>query len=311
MKINDLHKTSHCKDDNAHRIIESFYLHFLERKPDPSGLDTYTKLFMQRGIEEATLLMIHALANSPEYNRKLSNISRLFEALKIGDQLINSLPVNHIISLGSHCLASSLIKMAGLKKFSTPFDWTYSNPKSVIHCIKDRFNTFLDSKYYVQTTSECKSHERAAHHLWYQENFGINHTFNHHNPIIGIDYDYFRRCVDRFNRVMDNRDTKLFIMISRPSIRLENDFDCIVDTLESRTLNSASIQISLDLGKAGDNTSQMHLVKTCGNHRFYKFFASTTEDGTSFGSVLDTLQILQLIKQFKFEIKTSASNDNF
>jgi hypothetical protein len=42
----------------------------------------------------------------------------------------------------------------------------------------------------------------------------MNQMFNHHNPLINIDhYNYYVRCVDRFKKLLQKQEHKLFIMI--------------------------------------------------------------------------------------------------
>ena len=53
-----------------------------------------------------------------------------------------------VTSLGSLCTAARWIEEEGLRTGSDPFDWIYSSPAMVRHCLKDDSKAFLDrSKY--------------------------------------------------------------------------------------------------------------------------------------------------------------------
>ena len=57
--------------------------------------------------------------------------------------------IKHTCSLGNICHSSQFLKDNKLKKCSYPFDWVFSTCDSIIHCIEDDFNIFLDKSYYV------------------------------------------------------------------------------------------------------------------------------------------------------------------
>ena len=109
-------------------------------------------------------------------------------------------------SLGPQCHSSNILKRLEVKKESYPFDWIFSNLKNVEHAIKDDFKIFLDTQYYTNIDLESKTQK----HSYYFENGAT--MFNHHNPLNKIHYDYFVRCVNRFNTLITEKENKLFIM---------------------------------------------------------------------------------------------------
>jgi hypothetical protein len=111
--------------------------------------------------------------------------------------------INYVCSLGSICHSSQILKNNNLKNCSYPFDWIFSNYNNIIHCIEDDFNCFLDkSKYISINTSQCG-------HSYYNKQM-----FFHHNPLNNEnDYNYYTRCVNRFKKLLQNEEHKLFIMI--------------------------------------------------------------------------------------------------
>jgi hypothetical protein len=113
------------------------------------------------------------------------------------------LEINYTSSLGSLCHSSQILRRNKLKLCSYPFDWIFSNCDNIIHCIEDNFNIFLDKSYYNSVSkSQCG-------HLLYNPKM-----FNHRNPLNNInDYNYYVRCVDRFKKLLQKQEHKLFIMI--------------------------------------------------------------------------------------------------
>lgn len=110
--------------------------------------------------------------------------------------------INYVCSLGLLCHSSQLLKNNNLKKCSYPFDWIFSNCNTIIHCLKDNFKTFLDKSYYISIS------EKQCGHKYYNDIM-----FNHHNPLDNIDdYNYFKRCINRFNDLLRFEKHKLFIM---------------------------------------------------------------------------------------------------
>ena len=109
-------------------------------------------------------------------------------------------------SLGPQCHSSNILKRLNIKKESYPFDWIFSNLKNVEHAIKDDFKIFLDTQYYSNLDPVSKTQT----HSYYFEN-GIS-MFNHHNPLNNIHYDYFVRCVNRFNTLITQKEAKLFVL---------------------------------------------------------------------------------------------------
>lgn len=110
---------------------------------------------------------------------------------------------HEVLSIGENCNTAWYIKLAGLKKASYPFDWIYSSPEIVAHCIKDNFKTFLDKNLIFKTRSG-----NSAGHTFYHASL-----FNHRNPLkTENDYTYYQRCVERFIKKINSDNNLIFIM---------------------------------------------------------------------------------------------------
>jgi len=112
----------------------------------------------------------------------------------------------YVVSLGEKCHTASFLKRNNLKKESYPFDWIHSSADIIIHCLEDNFNTFLNKEYYTFPYLEYK----FQYHSFYYPNNNL-FMFNHHNPLNENDYNYYIRCIERFNNVLKSNENKLFI----------------------------------------------------------------------------------------------------
>ena len=113
-----------------------------------------------------------------------------------------TITIHHVCSLGAHCISSQLCKETKLKTESYPFDWIFSEPNLVIQIMKDNFSLFLNKQYYKPISST-----KCTHAL-----YGTS-LFNHHNPKDNNEhYNYFIRCVNRFQKLIKLETSKLFIV---------------------------------------------------------------------------------------------------
>jgi len=105
--------------------------------------------------------------------------------------------INYIISLGCSCNVSYFIKKLSLKRFSLPFDWVFSNCKMIIDILYDNFEDFIDTKYIIGTSEHQKYHKKM---------------FNHKNMTQQKNIEYYKRCITRFQQVINsNKKNYLYI----------------------------------------------------------------------------------------------------
>jgi len=142
-------------------------------------------------------------------------------------------PTKKIFSLGFRCSSSAILKNLGLKEESYPFDWLISRLSVIKQCIEDEFKQFLNQDNYERRYSNtyemmdskdgfiCDEHLMV--NLFYQptDKMDIDNTYqyylamNHHNIKEGKDYDYYCRCVDRFNTLInDSSILKTYVHIT-------------------------------------------------------------------------------------------------
>jgi hypothetical protein len=113
--------------------------------------------------------------------------------------------IEYVCSLGTLCHTANLLKRNKLKMVSYPFDWIFSNMNMIIHCLETNFSYFLDKTQYIHVN------DKQCGHKFYRVNDKF--IFNHHNPLIESDYDYYVRCVDRFRELLKQSAHKLFVIM--------------------------------------------------------------------------------------------------
>lgn len=117
---------------------------------------------------------------------------------------------------------AQVLKETGLRTWSGPFDWVFSSPAMVRHCLADDFATLLDPAEYRPT----QLHERPApdaclcSHRAYARDFGIVAVFNHHDPASrSADHRFLQEGVRRLRAALAraDADNRFYLLASRPT----------------------------------------------------------------------------------------------
>lgn len=145
------------------------------------------------------------------------------------------------ISIGPYCSTADILKANNLRTESYPFDYIFSSLEIVKHCINDKFNTFLDKKYYTPGTGDNSTRHSfycnfldtpllKQHHINnnYSKDYKVSsgNLFNHHNLIKSDDdYDKFKRRCDRLLSLINNNEKIVFVYYNCYT----NDYNDIID----------------------------------------------------------------------------------
>jgi len=109
------------------------------------------------------------------------------------------------VSIGPDCRTATLLKTLNLKKASYPFDWiSIHNLSDIQLCLLDDFNEFLNKENY--------SINEKGHHINNCSKWSKGIEFIHH-PIIK-DYEYYKRCCDRFINLKNNDCVFVYITLN-------------------------------------------------------------------------------------------------
>ena len=153
------------------------------------------------------------------------------------------------ISIGPYCSTADILKANNLRTEAYPFDYIFSSLEIVKHCIKDKFNIFLDKKYY--THGNCNNSTRHSfycnfldtplllqHHIKfnYSNDYKVSsgNLFNHHNLIDDNgNYEKFKRRCDRLLSLIENNEKIVFVYYNCYT----NDFNDIIDFYNTFSYN--------------------------------------------------------------------------
>lgn len=211
--------------------------------------------------------------------------------------------INYVCSLGTHCHSSWYLKENKLKLASYPFDWIISSPDSVIDCLNDNFNKFLDKSYYSKKK-----------HLYYSTQKFHNTRFMHHNLSSNEkDYQYFERCVERFRNLLKLKDSKLFMLtLFRKSCiicgethnicydKIKNKIIELNDTLNKFTSNFILLVIINYPNKDINNFKFTELK----NIHFLELYTLSKSDGKKFRNETDNIYLKNIINdKYVFNLK--------
>ncbi|CAK9056343.1 unnamed protein product [Durusdinium trenchii] len=114
--------------------------------------------------------------------------------------------VRHVVSLGTLCMTAQAMEHWNLRRWPGPFDWIFSGPEMVTHCLAEgrrgapggsrSFATFLDASKYL-----AKPCNKAGHEV-YSAMLQRDVIFNHHNPMLEKDYEFFVANVKSLQALM-------------------------------------------------------------------------------------------------------------
>jgi hypothetical protein len=213
---------------------------------------------------------------------------------------MSKIEINHVISLGSFCHTAYFIKSNNLRTAAYPFDWIYSTPKIIIDCIRTQFKNFLNKDLYINNST--KPDNSAGHALY------GNKMFYHKNPRNQIDYEYYVRCINKFNDILKKTNSKLFIIIQylksynlSEIVKLDNELYGITNNYKLLVINiDTNKKISINEKIVYDRKRIMVIN-----------FPAEKSKGSAFENDEDNKKINQLVfSLFEFKLIESIEKDN-
>jgi hypothetical protein len=150
------------------------------------------------------------------------------------------------IPFGYRCSSAGLFKELNVKIESYPFDWLISRLPVIKHIISNKFIEFLNKTNYVEINTKTIHyqdndnnliicHESILYNEYYENLFNnilipknLTNSYDtykyflamNHKNIIN-DFDYYLRCINRFNFLMkEDKSDKLYLHIT-PIISIE------------------------------------------------------------------------------------------
>ncbi len=205
--------------------------------------------------------------------------------------------INHVCSLGTLCHSASFLKRNNLKLCSFPFDWIFSNNNTVIDCIKNDFNIFLDKTYYRSIEGK-----KCGHSI-----YGNDYFFNHHNPLIHEgDYNYYVRCVNRFKNLLRSEGTKLFLMMSVNNEKVDEEFKNSIISFNEKFSEHTNDYVLLVILHIKEAPCNYHFSYFHDNIHFLELYTLSRSDGIHFYNETDNQYLDNIIKtDYSFVLKPS------
>jgi len=286
------------KPDSAQ--IESFvtdlYGAILRREPDTSGFSNHVARLGRRPTFHDARAMLSVFLNSDE----AVELRAAETSLGISWDPPEQEAVRTVMSLGTHCLTSSVLKTLGLKTFSAPFDWIFSNAAMVAHCIRDDFRTFLDPNQHEFVAIENRTVPSAnfCEHRFYKDKFGVKTVFNHYDITTKEHYDYYVRCVDRFRATLRSRDRTLLVMVTRREMMREDDFSGLCAALEP----FPKAELLVVRASRRPNKFGGELAMSEGRHKLHDLYLIGDLGTVSFPDKRDEAMFRHILAHYRFDL---------
>jgi hypothetical protein len=203
-----------------------------------------------------------------------------------------------VCSLGSLCHTSFFFKINGFKRESSPFDWVFSHYTSIIHCIEDDFQLFLDKSYYIHVEqNKCK-------HSYYNDI-----VFYHHNPLINEKhYDYYIRCVRRFQNLLLSDEDKLFMLMNVNLNNIPEETKTDIIEFERRFSNYTKNYRLVVIFHIPNKPQNQFIITQHGNIDFIELHTLSSSNGTSFDTQDDNDYFYHMMKKH-YNIEQNAESN--
>ncbi len=284
-------------------FVEALYRGILNREPDPLGVQLHIAAGREVGGSRGLAQVVRQFVGSDEFTGTMAREALERQSVSPLDTTTGP-SFRHAISLGAHCYSSMLLKRAGLKRYSLPFDWIFSSPSAVAHALDDDFATLLDRAQFELIPPERRSlpDEQVGRHLFYEQEFGVETMFNHQDLTDDAQHGYFVRAAERMRRVLASSELKLFLLITTENTIRAGDFELLLAALERHTTNFRLFGIRV-LEPSGD-FQEFGFVRQVeqGGHVLTRYQPVSRMLGLQFTHPLDDFMVRRQLATMKFDL---------
>ncbi|HWK53337.1 MAG TPA: DUF1796 family putative cysteine peptidase, partial [Hyphomicrobiales bacterium] len=205
------------------------------------------------------------------------------------------------ISLGNFCHAAQILKLSGIRKFSGPFDWLFTNLNVVAHCLGDDFQTFLDPGQYQVMPPEQRPLPEAnvCDHAYYRDTCGVRFMFNHHDPSGAKDHGHFERTVERFRNLRHSHAPVLFLLVTNmqfPAKRYEPLVELLRRYVDDFLL--LAVRFAVDAERPD---KPLTLVHSTPQLALVDFPVAAASNGVEFPDRFDNIRFEAFIRSFRVD----------
>lgn len=192
-----------------------------------------------------------------------------------------------VCSLGSLCHTSSFFKINNYKRQSYPFDWMFSHYTNIIHCIEDGFKKFLNKSLYIYL-----QHNKCKHQYY------TDLEFNHYNPLINKEhYNYYIRCVERFQNLLLSDEQKLFMIMNVNLTEIQEKTKTDIIEFEQRFSNHTKNYRLVVIFHIPNKPKNKHIITQHENIDFIELHTLSSSNGISFVGESDNDYFYHMIQR--------------
>lgn len=283
----------------ATAIIDALYRGILGRRPEAQALKGSSDWLDQHGMVQSLPGLIGSFIASPEFRQRVAT-----------GFLDDPPPLHwpdrpayrHAISLGSNCYASQTLKRRQLKHYSAPFDWIFSTPLMVEHCLRDDFTVLLDRTQMeaIPERPEAVGLE-LSEHAFYRDQFGVPKMFNHHDMTMDTDYGYLQRCVERFRGVLRGNEPTLCFLVARDRPGVTAELESLGATLHVLAPHADLVAVLVTQPAVEALSFGMQAIHESEGRLVMRFVPTSRMHPLSFDNPFDDMLMHRLVRSFRFD----------
>ena len=286
-------------------IVAALYVHILGRKPDKNGLEAHVKLLQGGEFSNTFPALLSAFLKGDEATARFERqFARDQLGMTASAKFSEHPTIEEIVSFGTHCYTSELLKSFDLKRYSAPFDWLFSSSPMIAHCIGDNFETLLNPKYYEPVAVENRRDGpdvNLVDHAYYRDQFNVKFVFNHHDVQLENDYQYLVRCVQRVRACLASTRGKLFLMCSEERANTEQEFLELSEVIRQNTENGVLFVFAIADG-SNEVLPSVHQINQHGQNILFRLQAVSKWKPLEFEEIIDDLAIIRTVKRLDIRL---------
>ena len=282
-------------------IVDALYRGILGRAPEPEALKGSCEWLDRHGVAGSLAGLVEGFVASDEFRQRVSATG-----------LLDELPpphwpdrpaYRHVVSLGSNCYASQLLKARKLKRWSAPFDWVFSTPAMVEHCLRDDFATLLDRSL-LEALPERPGAVglELSEHAFYRDRFDVPRMFNHHDMTTDADYGYLVRCVERLRGVLRGGEPTLCLLVARDRPDTAAGVASLSDALRDLAPRADLVAVLVAEPATGALSFGMQAVHEGEGRLTLRFTPTSRMHPLSFDNPFDDMLMHHLVRSFRFDL---------
>lgn len=280
------------------QLIAVAYRHAFGRVPDGEGLAAYRAFLGAEPFERMPDLLSTLIMS--EEGRAYSALASQTLDLRLGHRMIAGKVPARVVGLGMRCTTAQLLQDIGARSSSYPFDWIFSTPEVVVHCLEDDFGLLLRREEYLPTSSQQRGRNLAlCDHRTFRDDFGVWNMFNHHNPMEPSGFTYLQRCVDRFRALAIAEDPTLFVVLADNHTEPDAAYLRLAGLLHRFCQAPAALLfITIDNRSSPGPIPLVSTLRSDGDHELIRFQAVGALGGIRFDTAVDQAILEAIVRRY-------------